>query len=289
MARIRSIKPEFWTDGKVSRLSDSSALLFIALWNYADDFGFFSCDTRELALRVPRWRSQSLFRMLCSLAEHGLIKLCSPLGVGLIVGWDHQKIKDRRASKWNDMEIKWDAITIDAQTSDRKPLGEDRIGKDRIGEDILTHKPNEAPQSGGNKRKQNETNGARRNKPENHSGGQAAPEVPSLSSQVWSAYSEEYAKRYHTQPVRNAKVNGQIARLVSRLGHEAPEVVRFFVKHPDRFYVSKLHDIGLCLVNAEALRTQWFHDKPITERDVKRYSDGQSQAELQQLIAEGKI
>lgn len=39
MARIRCIKPEFWTSESVGRLSRDSRLLFIALWNLADDSG----------------------------------------------------------------------------------------------------------------------------------------------------------------------------------------------------------------------------------------------------------
>ena len=46
--RIRTIKPEFWTDGKVSSLSYLARLLFIGLWNHADDDGRFKSDPRIL-------------------------------------------------------------------------------------------------------------------------------------------------------------------------------------------------------------------------------------------------
>jgi hypothetical protein len=39
MARIRTIKPEFWEDEKVGRLPISCRLFFIGCWNFADDFG----------------------------------------------------------------------------------------------------------------------------------------------------------------------------------------------------------------------------------------------------------
>lgn len=39
MARIRTIKPEFWEDEKLSALPLEANLLFIALWNFADDEG----------------------------------------------------------------------------------------------------------------------------------------------------------------------------------------------------------------------------------------------------------
>ncbi len=39
MARIRSIKPEFWQDEKIAKLPHWNRLLYIGLWNLADDFG----------------------------------------------------------------------------------------------------------------------------------------------------------------------------------------------------------------------------------------------------------
>lgn len=39
MPRIRTIKPEFWTDDLVGTLSPEARLLFIATWNIADDEG----------------------------------------------------------------------------------------------------------------------------------------------------------------------------------------------------------------------------------------------------------
>jgi len=39
MARIRSIKPEFWSDDVVGTLTRDARLMFIASWNFADDEG----------------------------------------------------------------------------------------------------------------------------------------------------------------------------------------------------------------------------------------------------------
>lgn len=39
MARIRTIKPKFWDDIKVGRLSRDARLLYIGMWNFADDCG----------------------------------------------------------------------------------------------------------------------------------------------------------------------------------------------------------------------------------------------------------
>jgi len=39
VARIRTIKPEFWSDEKMSPQSDEVRLLFLGLISMADDFG----------------------------------------------------------------------------------------------------------------------------------------------------------------------------------------------------------------------------------------------------------
>jgi hypothetical protein len=39
LARIRSIRPETWSDSKFVALTLPARLLYIALWNYADDYG----------------------------------------------------------------------------------------------------------------------------------------------------------------------------------------------------------------------------------------------------------
>ena len=48
MARIRTIKPEFWDSPDTAKAGPWSRLLFIALWNWADDFGRGTANMKEL-------------------------------------------------------------------------------------------------------------------------------------------------------------------------------------------------------------------------------------------------
>lgn len=48
MARIRSVKPEFWLDPKITRLSRDARLLYIAIWNQADEHGRLLGDPRVI-------------------------------------------------------------------------------------------------------------------------------------------------------------------------------------------------------------------------------------------------
>lgn len=47
MARIRTIKPEFWTAEQVMELSRDARLLFIGMWNFCDDAGVHQRHTRR--------------------------------------------------------------------------------------------------------------------------------------------------------------------------------------------------------------------------------------------------
>jgi 5-methylcytosine-specific restriction endonuclease McrA len=52
MARKRMIKPEFWTDSTMVQLPAEARLLFIGMWNFADDYGYIDDEPDRLALQV---------------------------------------------------------------------------------------------------------------------------------------------------------------------------------------------------------------------------------------------
>lgn len=49
MARIRTIKPEFWSSPSMAGANPWVRLLFIAMWNWADDSGRGTANVKELA------------------------------------------------------------------------------------------------------------------------------------------------------------------------------------------------------------------------------------------------
>lgn len=55
MARIRTIKPQHWSDKELSNISLQAHLLWIALWNFSDDEGVFENDVILIKSQVfPR-------------------------------------------------------------------------------------------------------------------------------------------------------------------------------------------------------------------------------------------
>lgn len=52
MARIRTIKPEFWTSEQVASCSISARLLFVGLWNFADDAGIHPASVTRAKMEI---------------------------------------------------------------------------------------------------------------------------------------------------------------------------------------------------------------------------------------------
>jgi hypothetical protein len=52
MARIRTIKPEFWTDEKIVQLPFECRLVFIGLWNFCDDDGYLHDQPERLRMQI---------------------------------------------------------------------------------------------------------------------------------------------------------------------------------------------------------------------------------------------
>lgn len=92
---------------------------------------------------------------------------------------------------------------------------------------------------------------------------------PTPTAETWAAYVAAYHERYGVDPVRNAKVNGQLANLVGQLGQEnAPPVAAFYLTLNRSYFVAKKHAVGPLVQNAESLHTEWLTRAGDTERMV---------------------
>lgn len=97
------------------------------------------------------------------------------------------------------------------------------------------------------------------------------------TGKTWASYSGAYRRRYGVEPVRNAKVNGQLAQLINRLGaDEAPVVAAFYVSHNKTWYVSKKHPVDSLLADAEGLRTEWATGRMVTDTEARQTDSKQS-------------
>lgn len=91
----------------------------------------------------------------------------------------------------------------------------------------------------------------------------------SVTAPTWESYREAYIRAYHTEPVRNAKVNGQIAQLLQRIGVEdSPPLAAWFLSHRGAWYVQQGHCVGALLRDCEKLHTEWLNGATLHRRDV---------------------
>lgn len=106
MARIRTIKPEFFTSQTVGRLTFAARLTFIGLWTYVDDHGRGLDDVRLIRAALWPLDDRSLADMeadLGQLAREGLIYRYEVDGRGYltVMGWrEHQKVSHPTDSKY---------------------------------------------------------------------------------------------------------------------------------------------------------------------------------------------
>lgn len=111
MARIRTIKPEFWTDEDMAEVSEAACLLAIGLLNYADDEGYFNANPKLIKAAVFPIREPSVTIpvMLRELSNHGYLTLFSTSDnkhFGLINNFaKHQVVNKPRASKIKGMQL----------------------------------------------------------------------------------------------------------------------------------------------------------------------------------------
>jgi len=73
MARIRTVKPEFWTDRRVGECSPNARLLFIATWNFADDHGGLDRSAKQLKAQAFPYDDINCEPLVKELLDAGLL------------------------------------------------------------------------------------------------------------------------------------------------------------------------------------------------------------------------
>lgn len=97
MARIRSIKPEYWTSEQVMGVSRDARLLFIGLWNFCDDGGNHPASAITLKAEVlpgDDVTAATVMQWVDELIEQQLLVEYEVDGREFwhVTGWHHQRI-----------------------------------------------------------------------------------------------------------------------------------------------------------------------------------------------------
>ncbi len=105
MARIRTVKPEFWTAEQVMELSRDARLLFIGLWNFCDDAGVHPAAYKTLKAEVfpgDDVTAANIQAMVSEILNQGLLVEFEHEGRRWwhVTGWKHQLINRPTPSRY---------------------------------------------------------------------------------------------------------------------------------------------------------------------------------------------
>lgn len=266
MPRIRTIKPEFPQSESMGRVSRDARLLFILIWTIVDDEGRARADSRMLArvlypyddgeegavktsrVDIERWLAE-LEDQECVIRYevdgNTYLQICNWL--------NHQKIDKPSRSKIPQFDESSRKLSNPRERSSGDLDLDQGSGSGSGSGPVPGPGPVAAPRNGATL----PVKVAKVDSPEKQ-----------LSRDIWTEYSTEYRNRYGTDPVRNAKVNGQISQIGKRLGAEAPAVAAFYVSHNNAWYVRICHGIDGLVKDAESLRTQWATNRQVTQSEA---------------------
>jgi hypothetical protein len=98
MARIRTVKPEFWTSEQVMNCSRDARLLFIGMWNFCDDGGNHPASAKTLKAEVfpgdDKLETATVMTWVDELIEQDLVSEYEVDSKEFwhVTGWHHQRI-----------------------------------------------------------------------------------------------------------------------------------------------------------------------------------------------------
>lgn len=285
MARIRTIKPEFFTSDDIVSMTPLARVFYIALWCEADRDGLLSWNIKTLKMRYLPADDISIDDIAEELIHNGLVRLYEVDGriYAIIPKFtEHQVINNKERT--SSIPVPDEGNYFNATSTRESGENGERKGKEWKGKE-----------GKGKERKEGKelftTAASPRPLPIGTLVVIGNDESKSLSptAGIWESYSDAYEQRYRVKPVRNAKVNGQLSQLLKRLGaEEAPMVASFFMGHNNRYYVQKMHSVDCLLVDAEKIRTEWATGLRVTAAAANEADRLQETGDMWQRIAAGQ-
>lgn len=137
MARIRTIKPEFFTSEDIVSLSPYARLLYIALWCEADREGRLAWKPKTFKMRYLPGDSIDINALCDEIVSAGLVRLYSDSFAHIPAFHAHQHINPREAASQLPEPPKTDAKTTRApRVKDASPRDSDpQVGREGKGKE----------------------------------------------------------------------------------------------------------------------------------------------------------
>jgi len=280
MARARNIKPGFFQNDELADQSPLARLAFIGMWTIADFKGCIEYRPKMLKVQILPYDECDLDEIVNNLEKARFIRFYSVQGkryIKIVNFEKHQNPHKNEREAGSDIPdiTENDNSFNELKKDGTKPefIGTNRADSlllipDSLNPDSLTSVPNGTSVAVVNFSSSKDITPnlkvSIREKPDE-------TELQAACRETWASYSGAYFEKYQTEPVRNAKVNGQVKQFVQRIGFiESPDVAAYYITHPDGFYVRKMHDFGLLLADAEKLRTEWATGRKVTGTRAKQ-------------------
>lgn len=146
MARIRTIKPDFWTDGNMVKLSPFARLLYIGMWNFTlCDHGHVADDAMKLKLQILPMDNIDIDALLAEIMAQGrVVRITDGDGrTYLLVKRfeDHQKIDPRWKTRCpacaqmdsltlTETPVSLGELPVTPELSPTLPLGREGMGRE---------------------------------------------------------------------------------------------------------------------------------------------------------------
>jgi len=284
MSRSRNIKPGFFKNEDLAECSFAARLCFAGLWTLADREGRLEDRSKRIKGELFAFDSIEVEPLLQELVSRGGFILRYQVGdqalIQILNFHKHQNPHHREAPSVLPAPDGWAEQPQEPEASgsshDGKAPGEPQASPGLSPQDVSFHdgKAVLIPDSGflipdslqsdslHTSDHPSDVSAGSTASPKSSKSKRSVDKKPAPTSPAWQAYSDAYAQRYGTAPLRNPKVNSQFAQLLKRLpADEAPEVARFYVDHSDSYYGKTGHSVGVLLQNAEKLRTEWITGK----------------------------
>ena len=154
MARIRTIKPEFFTSEDIVSLSPYARLLYIALWCEADKEGRMAWKPRTFKMRYLPADDVAIDALCSEIIEAGLVKLYGD-GYAYIPAFHaHQHINPRESASQipeppeSDAQATRKPRVVDASGTREARDSDAQVGREGKGKEVLDAAQGAAPTRG---------------------------------------------------------------------------------------------------------------------------------------------
>ena len=273
MARARNIKPSFFQNEELGELNPIDRLAFIGMWTIADFKGCIELRPKRLKVQLLPYDECDFELITNNLEQSRFISTYSVMGQRYIKIINFEKHQNPHKNERESGSEIPDISKRDDLNNKNNELENIENNLDKNGTthaDSLLLIPDSF-----NPQPDSFSSAAEKSAPTAKV--DSEKELQEACKETWKFYTDAFFNRYGTEPVRNAKVNGQVKQFVKRIGYsESPLVAASFVSNNTQYYVSRGHSVDCLLADAEKIRTEWATGNVMTNTRANQIDKSQA-------------